>query len=175
LSSDDEHAETDFWMMQELTVQACGRPTVQAVCILYHGFLATLRYQFDRKVHRYASLLERSVQKRVANFDDFEKDYLRRTIFIFCDKGEFPTAKKLVLELTDKINYSSSVESPLYNILKSTGFKYRETNDGHKFLTERGDILAVRIKFLRTVHNLRIPGGERPVFYLDELWVNQNH
>jgi hypothetical protein len=40
---------------------------------------------------------------------------------------------------------------------------------------ERGDIVAVRIKFLRTVHNLRITGDERLVFHLDETWVNQNH
>jgi hypothetical protein len=39
---------------------------------------------------------------------------------------------------------------------------------------ERGDIVAARIKFLRTVHNLAISGGERPVINLDETWVNQN-
>jgi hypothetical protein len=44
------------------------------------------------------------MQKRVANFDNFEKDDLRGTIFRFCDKGQIPTAKKLALELTAKIN-----------------------------------------------------------------------
>jgi hypothetical protein len=65
----------------------------------------------------------------------------------------------------------------MYKILKSIRFKCRKTNDGRKFLMQRGDIVAVgiRIKFLKTVHNLRITGVERPVFYLDETWVNQNH
>jgi hypothetical protein len=63
----------------------------------------------------------------------------------------------------------------MYKILKSIGFKYRNTNDGRKFLMEGWDIVAARIKSLRTVHNLRITGDERPVFYLDETWVNQNH
>jgi hypothetical protein len=40
---------------------------------------------------------------------------------------------------------------------------------------ERGDIVAARIKFLRTVHNLRTAGDERPLFYLDETWENKNH
>jgi hypothetical protein len=35
LRSDNEHTETDFSKTQELTVQACGRPTVQALCISY--------------------------------------------------------------------------------------------------------------------------------------------
>jgi hypothetical protein len=114
------------------------------------------------------------MQKRETKLDDCEKDVFRRTIFGFYDSGEFPTEKKLALQLRDKINYRSSVSS-IYKILKSVGFKYRETNDGRKFLMERRDIVAARNNFLRTVHNLRQTGEERPVFYLDETWVNQNH
>jgi hypothetical protein len=35
--------------------------------------------------------------------------------------------------------------------------------------------VAAQSKFCRTVHNLRISGNQRPEFYLDETWVNQNH
>jgi hypothetical protein len=105
--------------------------------------------------------------KLVTNLDDFEKDVLRRTIFGFYDSGEFSTAKKLAIELRDKINYRGSVSS-IYKLLKSIGFKYRKTNDRRKFLVGRGDIVDAGIKFLRTVHNHRITGDERPVFYLDE-------
>ena len=63
----------------------------------------------------------------------------------------------------------------MYTILKSLGFKYRRINDGRKFLLERGDIVAARQKFLRTVYYLRRVGDTRPIFYLDETWVNQNH
>jgi hypothetical protein len=50
-----------------------------------------------------------NMQKLVMNLDDLEKDVLRRTIFRFYDKGEFPKAKKLALELRDKMNCSSSI------------------------------------------------------------------
>lgn len=83
-------------------------------------------------------------------------------------------AKKLAFELRDKINYRGSVSS-LYNILRNIGFTYRKTNDGCKFLKERGDIVAAQIKFLRTVHIFRISGDEHSAFYLNETWVNQNY
>jgi hypothetical protein len=111
------------------------------------------------------------MQKRVTDLHGFEKDILCGNVPRIYDLGKFPTAKKLALQLGDKISYSSSISSSLYNILKRIGFKHRETNDGRKFLVERGDIVAV----LRTVHNLRITGDERPVLYLDETRVNQNH
>lgn len=37
------------------------------------------------------------------------------------------------------------------------------------------DTTAVRITFFRTAHNLTISVYERPVLYLDETWINQNH
>lgn len=40
---------------------------------------------------------------------------------------------------------------------------------------ERNDIVAMRVKFLRTVVNLRENNDTRPVIYLDETWVHQNH
>jgi hypothetical protein len=36
------------------------------------------------------------------------------------------------------------------------------------------ETLATQITFL-TVHNLRILGCECHVFYLDKIWINQNH
>jgi len=40
---------------------------------------------------------------------------------------------------------------------------------------ERNDIVAMRVKFLRTIVNLRQNNDTRPVICLDETWVNQNH
>jgi hypothetical protein len=31
------------------------------------------------------------------------------------------------------------------------------------------------MEFLRTMHNIHSSGDTRPIFYLDETWVNQNH
>lgn len=40
---------------------------------------------------------------------------------------------------------------------------------------ERNDIVALRNTFLRKMCNLRSSSDTRPVIYLDETWVNQNH
>lgn len=40
---------------------------------------------------------------------------------------------------------------------------------------ERNDIVAMRVKCLRTIVNLRQNNDTWPVIYLDETWVNQNH
>jgi hypothetical protein len=42
-----------------------------------------------------------------------------------------------------------------FKSLKSTVFKYRKSNNTHKFLME-GEIVAAEMKFLRTLHSLRI-------------------
>jgi hypothetical protein len=59
-----------------------------------------------------------------------------------------------------------------YKLWKITGLKYRKTNDGRNFLTERYNMAAQ--KFIWTVHNLRISGVEHSVFCLDEISI-QNH
>jgi transposase len=63
----------------------------------------------------------------------------------------------------------------MWRILKSINFKYKKCNDGRRFLMERNDIVAMRVKFLRTIVNLRKNNDTRPVIYLDETWVNQNY
>jgi hypothetical protein len=40
---------------------------------------------------------------------------------------------------------------------------------------ERGNIMSAETVSLRTIYNLRISGDEHPVFYLVEIWVNQNY
>jgi len=63
----------------------------------------------------------------------------------------------------------------MWHILNNLNFKYKKCNDGRRFLMERTDIVAMRVKFLRTIVNLRQNNDTRPVIYLDETWVNQNH
>lgn len=117
---------------------------------------------------------ERKRKHNVTGLDDFSKDVLRRTVFSYYDKGEYPTALKLTRDLEQKIGYAGSVASTK-RILREIGFRYKKTKDGRKFLMEKSDIVSARIKFLRTMHNLRECGDTRPVYYLDETWVNENH
>lgn len=60
-------------------------------------------------------------------------------------------------------------------LLVKLKFLYKKCNDGRKFLMERYDIVALRCEFLRTMCTLRQNNDSRPVLYLDENWVNQNH
>lgn len=73
-----------------------------------------------------------------------------------------------------RIVYRGS-ETSTRRLLKQIGFSYRKTRDGRRFLLERNDIAAARIKFLRTMNEIRESGDSRPICYLDETWVNENH
>jgi transposase len=106
--------------------------------------------------------------------NDFDKDVLCRTVYEFYDKGEYPTASKLRKIMEEKIGFSES-QSSILRLLRKMGSRYRRCNDRRKFLTERRDTVATRMEFLRTMHNIRSSGDTRPIFYLDKMWVNQNH
>lgn len=112
----------------------------------------------------------RKANKRVNDLDDFQKCVLRCTIFEMYDNGEYPTMKKIVALMKEKIQYQGSVTS-MHTLLKSMGFNYKRTADGRKFLMERVDIVVARIKFLRAMHAITESGDDRPIFYLDETYV----
>lgn len=95
-------------------------------------------------------------------------------MFSFYERGEFPTARKLQEELREKLGFNGSKTSVL-RILKRLGFKYRRCNDGRKLLLERSDIVCARTRFLRKMHEERTGTLQRPIYYLDETWCNQNH
>jgi len=76
--------------------------------------------------------------------------------------------------MREKINFEGSYKS-VQRILRSINFKYKKCNNGRQFLMERNDIVALRNTFLRKMCNLRFSGDTRPVIYLDETWMNQNH
>ncbi|KAL4091316.1 hypothetical protein QTP88_026019 [Uroleucon formosanum] len=112
--------------------------------------------------------------KIVSEIDDFDSDFVRRTVHEFYDRGEYPTAQLILNALRQKINYSGCLRSMQY-LLKNLKFSYKKCNDGRKFLMERNYIVALRCKFLREICTLREMKDDRPVVYIDETWVNQNH
>ncbi|KAL4090822.1 hypothetical protein QTP88_025592 [Uroleucon formosanum] len=115
-----------------------------------------------------------SCDKPITELDDFDCEVVRRVVYSFYDKGEFPTSVKILAALREKIDYRGS-KSSVKIILKKLNFKYKKCNDGRKFLMERSDIVAARVKFVRKMNKLRTNGDTQPVVYLDETWVNQNH
>jgi hypothetical protein len=65
--------------------------------------------------------------------------------------------------------------SSMYHLLKITGLRHRNTNYGRTFLLEKADIIRTWVKFLGTIHRLKVSSDECPHCYLDETWENQNH
>lgn len=112
--------------------------------------------------------------KYATNLDDFDNEVVRRTVHSFYDNHKFPTSSKILAAMREKTNYPGS-KSSIKVLLKNLDFKYKNCNDGHKFLMERNDIVASRVKFLRKMNAFRCNNDSRPVVYLDETWVNQNH
>ena len=51
------------------------------------------------------------LKAKVTDLDNFEKDIVRRTVFEFYDRGEYPTINKITNLLKDKISYSGSRSS----------------------------------------------------------------
>lgn len=170
-SSEEMRKNLNFSKCQALTAEACSL-SVSIVSRVCREVKRAQTQGADKLFHSPRKHI--NVPKRVTNLDDFQKDVVRRTIFYFYDNGKFPTADKLTVLLRKKINYSGSVSSTK-RLLNRLGFRYRKTIDGRKYLMERNDIVAARLKFLRKMHMIRSSGDTRPTFYLDETWVNKNH
>jgi hypothetical protein len=156
-----------FRHSQKRTAEACAVSlrTVQRVCneskltgnqeeSLYVESSNDLKFRSPRKNY--------SREKSVTEFDDFDNEVVRRVVHSFYDKGEFPTSSKIFVELREKLNYRES-KSSVKIILKQLNFKYKKCNDGRKFLMERSDIVAARVKFLRKMNEFRRNGDTRPV------------
>lgn len=128
----------------DISVKTVGRIAREAQLSLNES--GSVKFESPGKCHKR--------KKPVRDMDAFDKDVLRRKVFDMYDKGEFPTAKKLVAEMRQAVGYAGGVRS-MYRILKDIGFKYMRCKDGRKFLLERSDITAARVKFLRTMQNIR--------------------
>lgn len=169
-----------FRQCQERTAEACGvsLSTVQRICKeskiisfdvkekLGVGSSKGIKFRSPRKLY--------SRDKPITKLDDFDSEEVRRVVHSFYDQGEFPTCAKILEALRQKKNYKGS-KSSVKIILKKLHFKFKRCNDGRKYLMERSDIVAARLQFLRKMNQLRTNRDTRPVVYLDEIWVNQNH
>lgn len=162
-----------FQQTREVTAKACGvsLACVKKVCSeakkeLEGGPSNKIAFKSPRKNYKR--------EKKMSSLDDFDNEVIRRTVHSFYDKGEFPTTSKILVAIQEKLNYPGSKTS-VKRILHGLNFKYRKCNDGRRFLMERNDIVACRVKFLRKMYELRHNNDTRPVVYLDETWVNQNH
>ncbi|VVC30438.1 Ribonuclease H-like domain [Cinara cedri] len=162
---------TFFRKSQEMTAEACGVSVGTVKRITSEGAKSTTAEpgagpSFTSPRKSYKRL------KYASDIDDFNADIVRRTVHEFYDKGQFPTSQKVLTAYQQKVNNYRGSRISMWRILKSLHFKYKKCNDGRRFLMERNDIVVMRVKFLRKMHDLRQNNDTRPVIYLDETWVN---
>lgn len=156
----------DFQQPRKLSALVCGTsiPTVDRIRkeVLETGSPHTPRQGYVKLAN-------------VTSIDDFDKSVIKRIISSFYENGQYPTVQKVLDATKQKISDFNCSESSMTRIIKSLGYKYKKTTDGRKMLMERGDIICARMDFLKKMDHLRASGDNRPRFYLDETWVNQNH
>jgi transposase len=107
--------------------------------------------------------------KRVTGLDAFQKDAVRRHVYGYFSRKEYPTVKKLHVSLAESGLLKAS-KSSIATVLKGLGFKYKKFGN-RKVLMERGDIVAWRCKFLREIKDKNFD----QIIWLDETWVNAGH
>ncbi|XP_060882122.1 uncharacterized protein LOC132953799 [Metopolophium dirhodum] len=162
-----------FKKTQDVTAEACGisKRTIQRIC------LEARKTEEIEEAPGPSFVSPRKSYKRakyVSEVDDFDGDIVRRTVHEFYDKGEYPTAQLILNSVKKKNDYPGSLRS-MQRLLKNLKFSYKKCSDGRKFLMERNDIVSLRCTFLRKMYTLRVNNDTRPIVYLDETWVNQNH
>jgi len=166
----------DFFKQAQIrTAEACGlsERTVRRICS--EARLSKNKADESKSVVSFKS--PRKGYKRaktVSELGDFDSDVVRRTVYELYDQGEFPNAKIVLNALQQKINYTGCLRS-MQMLLKSLKFSTKKCNNGRTLLMERNDIVALQCKFLREICRTREVKDVRPIVYVDETWVIQNH
>lgn len=101
--------------------------------------------------------------------DDFDKSCIRRKVHEFYLKGELPTLNKILQAVNSDDMLPNFSRTSLWRLIKHLKFKYT-TKKRNSALIERSDIVLWRIKYLKKIKKFREEG--RPIYYLDETWVN---
>ncbi|CAC5384067.1 unnamed protein product [Mytilus coruscus] len=121
-----------------------------------------------KAVHKAA--VQKTVKKN-QKLDDFDKGVVRRTIYDLHKKSQSVTMPNLQQALKKKdIDVSISTVSRTVRLL---GFRFYKNVSCRRFVSEREDIVLMRMTYLRKIRKFRQQG--RHIVYLDETWLNTNH
>jgi len=107
--------------------------------------------------------------KLTEKVNEFDKNAIRRKIHEFWHRKEFPTFEKIMTSINDDPSLSNFSRSSLQLLLKDLNFEYTKIKRNFA-LTERGDIVCWRQKYLESIRYYRSHG--RQIYYLDESWIN---
>lgn len=109
-------------------------------------------------------------KKPVTEVDDFSADAIRRHVYGYYSRGEFPTLKKLLSSLTEAGLFHGKTIKSLQNMLHKLNFKFQKYSS-RAVLMETRLIVNWRVQFLRKVRNI----DWKKIVFIDETWVNANH
>lgn len=166
LRSESNLKKIDFNKTQLVTSEACG---------VSLAMVQSVSKEYKNNFGQFCSSRKSIYSTKPMSFmDDFNQDIVRRTIFEFYDEGEFPTARSVHEQLKEKINYKGSVRS-VNRLFHNLGFRFKKCYNGRNFLMEKGDIVVERLEFFRKMNGIREKTPNKPIFYLDKTWINQNY
>lgn len=109
---------------------------------------------------------EKKQPRPVTNLDLFQSDAIRRHIYGYYSRKEYPTIAKLLVSLKEFELFSGGKTS-LKIVLRSMGFRFKKLN-GRKLLLEKPHVVAARSIFLHKIKGYYI----HSIVWLDETWVN---
>lgn len=112
-------------------------------------------------------------KRPVTDLDDFDTSALRRIVhnFYLTEKC-LPSVRNVLIKAKRDLNFSGSRTS-LWNILRSIGFRWRNTKNQRKVLVEQHHIQHWRFKYLQEIAKYRLEG--RPIVYTDETYIHSTH
>ncbi|XP_072400872.1 uncharacterized protein [Diabrotica undecimpunctata] len=108
----------------------------------------------------------------LATYDEKVKTSIRQIVHSFFFKNEMPTLNKILSEVNNRPDLPNMCRSLLYKFLKQINFKYLKRSRTST-LIERDDVVRWRRNYLTSIKRYRSEG--RPIYYLDETWVNEGH
>ena len=126
-----------------------------------------LEYQRDKTV---SSPNKRKNRQKIAEkIDEFDKYAIRRKIHQFWHNRDLPTLDKVLVAINEEEDLPNFSRTSLFRLMKSMDFVYVKRGR-QSALIEKMEIIVWRRKYLRHIKQYR--GEGRPIYYLDETWVN---
>lgn len=105
----------------------------------------------------------------IEKVDDSDKSAIRRKIHSFWFNREIPTISKVLIAINEDTTLPNFKRSSFQNILKDLQFVYTK-KFRNSTLLEKNDIVNWRRRYLERIRHYR--QQNRPIYYLDETWVN---
>lgn len=109
---------------------------------------------------------------RIQIYDEFTLSAIRKKVHTFFRANDPPTVKKVCDAVNEDLTLPNFTYRTLLRVMHDLGFVYK-TRSRNSMLIERDDIVLWRRRYLREIR--RLVAEKKPVYYLDETWLNAGH